>query len=124
MNNVRLMFDDDCSGERPTYLDRAAALSAQEMCRASVFADERIVQGPAWNIMLRLFIEQERGIAVSTACVADIARVPDFLALRWLDVLEDARFIRRWNNETEPELALMSLTPRATEMMLRYLDAV
>ena len=125
MSAVRLLRSDEVSATSTSYEERAIALYAHRRARSATFErGSDIFQEPAWDILLDLFIAHEHGRAttISNACVA--ACVPTSTALRWLSLLERRAMVRRWNHERDGRTKLLGLTPKAVEMMLRYLDQV
>jgi hypothetical protein len=83
-----------------------------------------IFSGPAWPLFLHLYVARiEAGdMSVGAACAA--AGVPTGTALRWIDVLIDAGFLRRLDGNVDMRRAILGLTDAALQAMERMLDDV
>jgi hypothetical protein len=109
----------------PTELDRARAVLRQRQARARVFSDvQALFHDGAWDIMLHLFIAQEEGRPMTVRQLEGEANLPVLSFKRWLSVMVNANVIARWEAQAGENEELITLTPRATEMMLRFLDEV
>lgn len=78
--------------------------------RVEVFSDIHIACGPAWDILLDLFINHQRGRKVATgdACIA--ASCPHTTALRWIDVLVFDGLVTKSPDPTDARRSFVYLT--------------
>ena len=81
---------------------------------ANLFAD------PAWDMLLELFVQEERGnpVHVSSLCMA--SAVPTTTALRWIGTLTEAKLLERrpTGNNRKVEICL---SRRARMLVRRHL---
>lgn len=107
-----------------TALERAQALQELRRARAPFFrGDSDLFGEPAWDILLDIFIAQERGIKVpaSTACI-DLG-MPVATSLRWIALIEQRGLIERVSDPDCAERSLLRLTIRARMALQAYLEA-
>jgi len=101
--------------------DRAEKLYRLRRQRARHF-DESLFGEPAWDLLLDLFIQSERGttVSVSSACVA--AAVPTTTALRWISTLMSKGLVDRTTDQQDGRRSLIKLSQRGRQMMIGFLE--
>jgi hypothetical protein len=111
-------------GRRPQAAISAEARLAAEILRArrqrervfgaNLFAD------PAWDMMLELFVQEDRGntVHVSSLCMA--SAVPTTTALRWIGTLTEAKLIERRPTGSNRKVEIC-LSRRARLLIRRHL---
>ncbi|WP_164155602.1 helix-turn-helix domain-containing protein [Sandarakinorhabdus rubra] len=101
-------------------LDRAEKLYRLRRLRGRHF-DERLFGEPAWDLLLDLFIQGERGaaVSVSSACVA--AAVPTTTALRWITTLVRNELIDQTPDQMDGRRKFIKLSQRGRRMMIEFL---
>jgi DNA-binding MarR family transcriptional regulator len=72
---------------------------------------------PAWDMMLDLYLSDQRGreVGVSSLCLA--AHAPTTTALRWIALLEKEELIVRRSAPRDRRLCLLSLTEKGSAAM-------
>lgn len=108
---------------------RALALIevAQEHLRERKLRDDvfgQIFGEPGWDILLDLFLSQERDrrVTVSDVCVA--TRVPATTALRWLHLLEQSGLVSRARDQRDGRRIFVSLSEKGRALMLDWVGRV
>lgn len=125
MSAVRLMRGDGASAEAPSYLDKAIAIDSQRRRRAQVFDGTPIVlEEPAWDILLQLFINHERAAEMTVQLASEAGLVPPSHSLRWIDILEAQGLVHRSGDEQLPLEQNIGLTLTAMSKILHFLDNV
>jgi DNA-binding MarR family transcriptional regulator len=91
--------------------------------RDSLFGTELFGE-PAWDILLELFVAEQtyRKLSVSSVCLA--SAVPPSTAIRWIERLESAGWVRRDNDPLDRRRIWVLLTPKGSDAMLAYLQRV
>lgn len=89
--------------------------------RDSVFAMPGLFGEPAWDVLLDLYLAHldQRAVSVSSACIA--ACVPPTTGLRYLNKLERNGLLNRESDPADHRRVIVSLTPRAIELVERTL---
>lgn len=79
---------------------------------------------PAWDILLELFVAEQtyRKLSVSSVCLA--SAVPPSTAIRWVERLESAGWVRRDNDPLDRRLIWVFLTPKGSTAMRTYLEGL
>lgn len=108
----------------PFLLRHVAELEIAIKKMRSSYFPETVLDDGGWNIMLDLFVQQQRGreVSISSACMA--SRVPPTTALRWIDILEAERIIVRENDPGDRRRRFVRLTDKAYQAMSEYLQWV
>lgn len=83
-----------------------------------------IFSGAAWPLFLGLYTAriEARDMSVAAACAC--SKVVTSTALRWVDVLIDAGFVRRMDGNIDMRSASLGLTSKGVDAMERLLDAI
>lgn len=78
---------------------------------------------PAWDILLDLFVAEQRGvrISVTSACIASM--VPTSTALRWIGLLQRSGLIVRERDRSDRRVAHVRLTPEGRQGLARWAEA-
>lgn len=88
------------------------------------FFDKSLFGEPAWDLLLDLFIQGERGkqVSISSACVG--AAVPTTTALRWVTTLMTKGLLCRVIDDTDARRSILKLTREGRQTMIRFLEKV
>lgn len=83
-----------------------------------------IFSGTAWSLFLGLYTArlEARDMSVAAACAC--CKVVTGTALRWIDVLIDAGFVRRLDGNIDMRSTSLGLTDKGIDAMDRLLDAI
>jgi DNA-binding MarR family transcriptional regulator len=113
--------DATAAPSQTTLLERAEKLYRLRRQRGRHF-DESLFGEPAWDLLLDLFIQGERGtaVSVSSACVA--AAVPTTTALRWITTLMRKGLIDRTTDQDDGRRRLIKLSAQGRKMMAGLLE--
>ena len=98
----------------------AKAIYQGRQARARHFPGD-LMEEPAWDILLDLYIEkaQGRAVSISSACIA--SNVPSTTALRWLKVLEEGNWIIREEDAKDRRRAFLRLSEKGEVALSRCL---
>lgn len=105
-----------------TFEKSALKIYNNRKYRAKIFGNENIFGEPAWDILLDLFVAQERKkrISVSSACIG--ANVPITTAHRWLNLLEAEGFLIREYDDQDARRCYIKISAKTCAMMRSYLS--
>lgn len=78
--------------------------------RAEIFDDEGFACGPAWDILLDLFISSQIGRLTSVTDAALAAGCPPTTALRWISLLHSGGLVVRQPDESDQRRTFLHLT--------------
>ena len=92
-----------------------AMLSARR-ARASHFG-EGLFADPAWDILLELYAAHLSQVRVSVGAACAASAVPPSTAIRWIDKLEDARWLLREEDRLDSRRTWVRLTEQALSAM-------
>lgn len=136
-NNIRRKVDRYCSPAQnalgsvsyslshydPTFLAWAEFEYAIRE-RRSDRGHSRWSQGPRWNIMLDLFIQECRGkrVTVTGACIASLA--PPTTALRHIQILEEVKMVVRARHPDDARSSYLTLTDKGRTAMRQQMAAL
>lgn len=113
--------------EAPSALDRyiktARAIVRCRRRRERHFSSA-LFSEPAWDILLSLFIADEREARMTVSRLAEETGSPLTTALRWLDYLDGARLITREQSSTDRRKIFVALTDKGRDGLMAYLDGV
>lgn len=87
------------------------------------YVSEDLISEPAWSILLDLVVAGLKGerVATSSACAA--AQVPLSTALRHVNQLIQAGWVKRVNDPNDKRRTFLELQPRYFDIMVNYLRA-
>ena len=109
--------------ERPTAHDIAARLIAFSEVRTKVFEPFAMpVNDIAWQLLLRCFVAQERGLRTSVYRLCDEMSVPKSVSVRWLRALRGCGMVE-YDEDSGELSAAVRLTTRAEDVLRDLLDA-
>lgn len=91
------------------------------LARQKHFSNPDIFGEPGWDILLYLYVHDFKHQNVSIKSATFGSGVPPTTALRWLSVLEGKGLISSKLDASDQRRRFVSLTPRASEIMTRYL---
>lgn len=99
----------------------AASLYRARRLRAKYF-DASLIEEPAWDMLLDLFVSAVRGVRVATTSLCLAARVPQATGLRWIAVLLEQGLVRRYQAEDDHRVRPVEITPKGFRLMRQYLS--
>lgn len=99
----------------------AKAIYSLRRKRTVALGDASVADGPAWDILLDLFISMahKRSISVTSASIA--ASCPPTTALRWLAVLQERDLIIRIGDPKDHRRTFIKLSPNGVAVMEQVL---
>ncbi|UYV16626.1 MarR family transcriptional regulator [Porphyrobacter sp. ULC335] len=112
------------SARTGSAVDIALRIYRQRRARAKHFSVERLFGEPAWDMLLDLFIRQERGevVSIKSACIGSM--VPHTTALRWLNLLAMEGLVALEDDPADHRRRNVILSPRAIEAMANFLHEI
>jgi hypothetical protein len=89
--------------------------------RESIFGDSSLADGPAWDMLLDLYVCAQEGhaVPVTSACIG--ASCPQTTALRWLNALESYGLVTRFDDDRDLRRTFVELTPLGCEKVAQAL---
>jgi DNA-binding MarR family transcriptional regulator len=78
--------------------------------------------GPAWDMLLELFVQFSGGTAVSTKSLIKVSRAPPTTAFRQIDRLEREGLIKRRTSDVDQRVTLIDLTRKGVVAVGRALE--
>ena len=121
-----MMPDDRWSGAaapgasgtgRPTPHDVAVKMLAFSAARIAAFAAfDLAINDIAWELLLALFVAQERGVALSVYGLCDTIDQPKGVSVRWLRALRACRLVD-YGDDTGRSATAVRLTPAAADAL-------
>lgn len=115
--------DIDEYGDSDRLLDCARFVYKIRQGRRSIFEDPHIADGPAWDILLDLFISEKASRLVSISDATIAACCPASTALRWIQILHEADFIERVRDRSDNRRTFLILSKRGKEKVTEALHA-
>jgi DNA-binding MarR family transcriptional regulator len=113
LNAVR--FDRDAR-DKVTNLEIAEGILQTRRLREDLFGAEMFAD-PAWDMLLHLFVNAERGRSVPVSCLCVASAVPQSTALRWIDTMTNAKLVTRRPDPQDARRQLIALTAEAMRLM-------
>lgn len=109
--------------DRPTAHDIAARLLAFSEVRLKVFEPYGMtVNDIAWQLLLRCFVAQERGVHTTIYRLCDELSVPKSASVRWLRALRSCGMVD-YHDEAIGLSATVRLTPAAEHSLRDLMEA-
>jgi predicted transcriptional regulator len=102
--------------------DTARSIYSIRRKRSKILEDPSFSDGPAWDILLDLFIHMADNKPVSVTSASIGANCPATTALRWLNALEDQEMIIRINDENDNRRTFIELSTRGRDIMAKALE--
>lgn len=112
------------AGRELSAVERAEALYELRRVRDVFFGTNAdLFCEPAWDMLLDIFIAQERGrkLSVSDTCMG--SGVPTTTALRWISVLEGRGLIEKIRDSQDARRSFVRLTGPGYDTLRLYLEA-
>lgn len=112
------------AGRELSAVERAEALYELRRVRDVFFGSNAdLFCEPAWDMLLDIFIAQERGrkLSVSDTCMG--SGVPTTTALRWISVLEGRGLIEKIRDSQDARRSFVRLTGPGYDTLRLYLEA-
>lgn len=110
-----------------TYSPATLASFASQIYRSrrerDRFLPANLFKDPAWDMLLELFIARVQQKRISVTVLASLAEVPPTTALRWIGLLEEARLLKREENQRDARVSYLSLTDQGYWSMYRTLES-
>lgn len=88
------------------------------------YFDAHLFADPAWDMLLVLFRAETAQHRVSISSLVDSAAVPATTAQRWIKAMTDTDLFRRRADPTDARRIFLELSPRASEAMRAYFQAL
>lgn len=104
-------------------LEVVNSLLASRKARLKFF-DSDLFFDPTWAILLDLYQSEMLGKQLSVTSICLGSGVPSTTALRYLRILEERGYIARVSDELDKRRSFVTLTDRAREAMVSYLQAL
>ena len=79
---------------------------------------------PAWDMLLVLFLYEDRGDKMSVTRLAEFSEAPLTTAIRWLDYLESQRLIERSQCSADRRKFYVSLSDKGRSLLLTYFESL
>jgi len=108
------------AGGGVSNLELAESMLASRRLREDLFGAEMFAD-PAWDMLLHLFVNGERGQAVPVSYLCAASAVPQSTALRWIETLANAGFVDRRPDSKDGRRIPVILTPVAAKLMRLHL---
>lgn len=88
------------------------------------FLHNSLLGEPVWDMLLALYCFSASGKALSVSGLCHSAGVPPTTALRWIQVMEQKRLIKRTKDWDDGRRTLLSLTPETKQLLDEYLETL
>ena len=121
---LTLLLEDGAVEEqrRDLNLIRVAEAIIEDRRRRAEIFNPSMFGEPGWELLLALFVMDQRGPKLTIGRLAQVAATKLTTALRWLDYLEDQNLVRRELHPNDARTAFIELTDKARESMRLYLS--
>lgn len=93
------------------FLDRRAR---SQFIRAAIFGEA------GWDVLVALYITEERPPRKAISCLAQMVAASSATAWRWIDYLEQQRLVIREGASDDPRQVFVSLTDHARQVLDGY----
>lgn len=108
------------SQSRLRLLANARAEAKRRADRRALFGLYDVLNDPAWDILLELYIAGLTGNGLYASVVGAEVGIPQSTALRWLTVLEKMGLVRRNLDPFDKRRQWVGVTPRARTLMEKH----
>lgn len=88
------------------------------------FLSQSLFGEPAWDMLLALYCFSSRGEKLSVSGLCYAADAPPTTALRWSQIMEQKRLIRRVPDIADARRHYLELTEEGLSVMRKYLSAI
>lgn len=100
---------------------RFARLMAVLRQARSKYFSKAMFSGPAWDMLLWLYVSRAEGPRLSVGRLAEMSGAPPTTALRWLEYLEKDKLVCRQANPTDRRSEFVELTQKGRGALESYL---
>jgi DNA-binding MarR family transcriptional regulator len=108
---------------RPVSEGLIRRVQTARRARATFFSED-LFADPAWEVLLELYAAELAQRRVSISKVSAAAGVPGTTALRWIQRLEQEKFVQRESDPLAARRAWIALTPSGSSSMHSYFEAI
>ena len=88
------------------------------------FINNNLLGEPVWDMLLALHCFSGRGEALSVSGLCHAAGVPQTTALRWVQVMEQKKLVKRSKDAKDGRRAYVSLTDDSKKLLENYLATI
>ncbi len=88
------------------------------------FLQDSLLGEPVWDMLLALYCLPTRGEVLSVSGLCHAASVPATTALRWSQLMEQKKLIRRTRDKCDGRRVYLALTEEGDAVMSSYLASV
>lgn len=88
------------------------------------YINHSLLGEPVWDMLLALYCFSGRGEALSVSGLCHAASVPQTTALRWVQVMEQKKLVKRNKDSKDGRRAYVSLTEDSKKLLEDYLASV
>lgn len=88
------------------------------------FLHNSLLGEPVWDMLLALYCFSASGKSLSVSGLCHSADVPQTTALRWIQVMEQKKLIKRNKDNSDGRRALVTLTDETKQLLDDYLTAL
>ena len=88
------------------------------------FINASLLGEPVWDMLLALYCFSGRGEALSVSGLCHAAGVPQTTALRWVQIMEQKKLVKRSKDSKDGRRAYVSLTDESKKLMEEYLATI
>ena len=105
--------------DRQRLVERARQTFANRSKRSRFFNGAMFGE-PAWDMLLALYLSDQRGARYTVNGLLDLSGAPSTTALRWLGFLEREQLVRRLANPTDRRMFYIELTEKGRDSLDEY----
>lgn len=121
VERLRQDFEGGDGGGAPFYTALAETMLRDAARRRDLFG-RGCLGDPAWNILLDLFIQEQRGVSSGTFASSVASGAPAATGLRYLKELERAGHVERTKDPADARRVLVRLSASARQAMITHLS--
>lgn len=103
-------------------IEKAEALSRERKARRRITGRHgRFFHGPAWTILLALFVLRSKDVTPAVTAVSYDLEIPVSTCLRWIRELDDAGLVASHVDGVDARVRRVQLTDEAVAMVMMHL---
>ncbi len=106
-----------------TLLSCAEAMKAGRMESCRALGGPHLSSGPAWDILLDLFVSEQKGRRVSVTDACHAASAPHTTSLRWIAALCSMGFVRRFPDNRDRRRVFLELSEAGRSRMVQAISS-
>ena len=106
-----------------TLVELACQVYQRRRLRAR-YINASLLGEPVWDMLLALYCFSGRGEALSVSGLCHAAGVPQTTALRWVQVMEQKKLVKRSKDAKDGRRAYVSLTDNSKKLLENYLATI